>query len=89
MSETNQNKGITIRELKKFLSSLPEEFDDFGMVNGEVFEIEKEYFVRVDKPIVHLEIDQENGEFLLLHQSKEALEDVLNQINGNSEGPQQ
>ena len=86
MSETNQNKGITIRELKNFLSSLPEEFDDFGMVNGEVFEIEKEYFVRVDKPIVHLEIDQENGEFLLLHQSKEELEDVLNQINGNSKG---
>lgn len=86
MSETNQNKGITIKEIKKFLATLPEKFDDFSMVNGEVFEVESEYFVRVDKPIIHLEIDEENGEFLLLHQTKAELEDILKQINGNTEG---
>jgi|694.fasta_scaffold17715_12 hypothetical protein len=89
MSETNQNKGVTIRELKKFLSSLPAEFDDFGMVNGEVLELNEEYFVRTDKPILHLELDEENKEFLLLHQTKETLEDILKQMNGNSERPKQ
>jgi hypothetical protein len=85
MSETSENKGVTIRELKTFLNSLPPEFDDFGMVNGEVAGIE-EFYVRIDKPIIHLEIDEENGEFLLLHQSEEELNDIMNKINGDSEG---
>jgi hypothetical protein len=85
MSETSENKGVTIRELKTFLNSLPPEFDDFGMVNGEVAGIE-EFYVRIDKPIIHLEIDEENGEFLLLHQSEEELNNIMNKINGDSEG---
>jgi len=85
MSETSENKGITIRELKTFLNSLPPEFDDFGMVNGEVAGIE-EFYVRIDKPIIHLEIDEESGEFLLLNQSEEELNEIMNKINGNPEG---
>jgi hypothetical protein len=85
MSETSENKGVTIRELKTFLNSLPPEFDDFGMVNGEVAGIE-EFYVRVDKPIIHLEIDEESGEFLLLNQSEEELNEIMNKINGNPEG---
>ena len=86
MSETSENKGVTIRELKTFLNRLPEKFDDFGMVNGEVTSLEDEYYVRLDKPIVHLEIDEESGEFLLLHQSEEELNEIMNKINGNPEG---
>ena len=85
MSETRENKGVTIRELKTFLNRLPEEFDDFGMVNGEVAGIE-EFYVRLDKPIIHLEIDEESGEFLLLHQSEEELNKIMDKINGNPEG---
>ena len=85
MSETRENKGVTIRELKTFLNRLPEEFDDFGMVNGEVAGIE-EFYVRIDKPIIHLEIDEETGEFLLLHQSEDELNEIMNKINGNPEG---
>jgi hypothetical protein len=85
MSETSENKGITIRELKTFLNSLPPEFDDFGMVNGEVAGIE-EFYVRIDKPIIHLEIDEESGELLLLNQSEEELNEIMNKINGNPEG---
>lgn len=85
MSETSENKGVTIRQLKTFLNRLPEEFDDFGMVNGEVAGIE-EFYVRIDKPIIHLEIDEESGEFLLLHQSEEELNKIMDKINGNSEG---
>lgn len=86
MSETSENKGITIRELKIFLNKLPEKFDDFGMVNGEVTELVDEFYARVDKPIIHLEIDEETGEFLLLHQSEEELNEIMNKINGNPEG---
>jgi hypothetical protein len=85
MSETSENKGVTIRQLKTFLNRLPEEFDDFGMVNGEVAGIE-EFYVRIDKPIIHLEIDEESGEFLLLHQSEDELNEIMNKINGNPEG---
>ena len=85
MSETSENKGVTIRELKTFLNRLPEEFDDFGMVNGEVAGIE-EFYVRLDKPIIHLEIDEETGEFLLLHQSEDELNEIMDKINGNPEG---
>ena len=86
MSETSENKGVTIRELKTFLNKLPEKFDDFGMVNGEVTGLVDEFYARVDKPIIHLEIDEENGEFLLLHQSEEELNEIMNKINGNPEG---
>jgi hypothetical protein len=85
MSETSENKGVTIRELKTFLNSLPPDFDDFGMVNGEVAGVE-EFYVRLDKPIIHLEIDEESGEFLLLHQSEDELNEIMNKINGNPEG---
>lgn len=86
MSEET-TKGITIKELKAFLNRLPEEFDDYGLVNGEVIGAD-EYYARVDKPIVHLEIDETTKEFLLLHQSESELEEILKEIekHGNSEG---
>lgn len=79
--------GITIKELKQFLSILPEHMDTFEMVNGEVSELtDNGYYARVDKPIVHLEIDEENGEFLLLHQSEEEIDTIIDNVkNGNSE----
>ena len=70
--------GITIKELKTFLNRLPEQMDEFEMVNGEVSELtETGYYARVDKPIVHLEIDEENREFLLLHQSESEISDII------------
>ena len=79
--------GITIKELKEFLSILPEHMDEFEMVNGEVSELtETGYYARVDKPIIHLEIDEETKEFLLLHQSQEELDKIIENVrNGNPE----
>ena len=64
--EEERNTGVTIKELRQFLSKLPPEFDSFGMVNGEVAALGDSYYVRIDKPIVHLEIDEANKEFLIL-----------------------
>jgi hypothetical protein len=79
--------GVTIKELKDFLSILPEYMDNFEMVNGEVSPlIEGQYYARVDKPIIHLEIDEETKEFLLLHQSEEEINDIIDKAkNGNPE----
>lgn len=76
--------GVTIGELRKFLEKLPKEFDDYGMVNGEVVKIENEYYARVDKPIIQIEIDEQSKEFLLLHQSQEELNDIMKEIHGNT-----
>jgi hypothetical protein len=76
--------SITIKELKAFLNRLPEHMDEFEMINGEVAELpESGYYARVDKPIIHLEIDEENREFLLLHQSEEEITDIINSVNNN------
>jgi len=76
--------GITIKELKTFLDRLPENMDEFEMVNGEVSELtETGYYARVDKPIIHLEIDEETGEFLLLHQSEEEIEKIIDNTKNN------
>ena len=76
--------GITIKELKSFLNSLPEDMDEFEMVNGEVSDLtETGYYARVDKPIIHIEIDEETGEFLLLHQSQEEVDKIINSAKNN------
>jgi methionine synthase II (cobalamin-independent) len=79
--------GITIKELKEFLSILPEHMDEFEMVNGEVSSLtETGYYVRIDKPIIHLEIDEKTNEFLLLHQSEEEINKIIEDVkNGDSE----
>ena len=75
------------KELKQFLDILPEHMDSFEMVNGEVSELtETGYYARVDKPIIHFEIDEENEGFLLLHQSQEEIDKIIDDVkNGHSE----
>ena len=77
---------ITIKELKEFLTTLPEEFDDFEMTNGEVANIDGEFYVRVDKPVIHLEIDEANKEMLILHQPAEEIDEIKAQVNGDTKG---
>ena len=77
--------GITINELKAFLERLPETMGEFSMVNGEVLKIDDEYYGRVDKPIIEIRIDEESREFVLLHQSREEINNILKEVNnGNS-----
>jgi hypothetical protein len=54
------------------------------MVNGEVVKIDNEYYARVDKPIIKIEIDEQSKEFLLLHQSEKELNDIMKEIHGNT-----
>lgn len=77
-TQTNERvTGVTIKELKAYLSNLPAEFDDFGMVNGEVAYLDKEVYARYDKPIVQLSIDINNKEFVLLHQTEAEVDEIM------------
>lgn len=59
---------MKIKELIDFLKTLPEEFMDYTIVNGEEALFEGELRYRIDKPVVAVLIDEETKELVLLHQ---------------------
>ena len=74
---------MILEELKKFLDSLPERFNGFGIVNGEVGVLPKEnetdedeVVYRCDKPIVTLYVDEKTSEVCFLHQAPEEVTDL-------------
>lgn len=77
MSE--EKGGMTIKEMRNFLISLPEDFDNFTIVNGEVAAVQGEFYVRIDKPVVQLSIDETSKELLILHQTEDEINDI--QVN--------
>ncbi len=74
---------MILEELKAFLNNLPEEFNSYGVVNGEVgilkssVEEGKEDIVyRCDKPIVSLYVDEQSKEICFFHQTQEEVTEV-------------
>jgi hypothetical protein len=80
MEDNTQESGMTLKGLKNFLNSLPEEFDNYLLVNGEIAGMGP-YYVRVDNPIVHVEVDENTKEVIFLHQSQQELEEILTKID--------
>lgn len=72
---------MKLKELKDWLNSLPEKFDEYDVVNGEVGTIDGEYMYRVDKPITTLTIDEQTKEFVILNDTQDEIE------NGDTEQP--
>ena len=67
---------MNLKEMKEFLNGLPEEFDEYYVINGEVGIKEGEdggedMVYRCDKPVISIFIDEEGGEVCLLHQTRE------------------
>lgn len=58
---------MDLKELKTWVNSLPEEFDDYTVVNGEIGMLEDEYWYRMDKPITTLNVDLENREIFIFN----------------------
>ena len=69
--------GITIKELKKFLDTLPKEFDEYPIMNGEYGKVDDKNYYRIDKPIIFLNIDEDTEELCILYQA----EDEINKIS--------
>jgi hypothetical protein len=74
---------MKISELKEFLATLPEEFDDFTLVNGEFGKMEEEegdeesYYYRMDKPILSVYVDEETNEVCFLNQTQEDIDEIM------------
>ena len=66
---------MTLLELKQFINSLPSDMDDFILVNGEFGlldpEDEDSNVYRVDKPVLMINVDEENEEVVFLHESRD------------------
>lgn len=84
--EDNTENLITVKILKEFLEKLPKEFDSYPLVNGEVGELDGEYYIRIDKPVVQISVDEETKEFLILNQTSENMTDIINSINKQEDG---
>lgn len=72
---------MTLRELKAFVNGLPQEMEEFQVVNGEVGYLEAdsdEMVYRVDKPIIALYVDEDTSEICLFHQTQEDVRNALN-----------
>lgn len=62
---------MILKELREWINGLPEEFDDFCVVNGEVGKIDERYNYRVDKPITTLTVDEDTKEIVLMNDTVE------------------
>ena len=72
---------MILQELKDWINTLPEEFMEFHVVNGEEGQLDEQYFYRLDKPVGSLVIDKESREFVLLSDKEEPFnEGEINEI---------
>lgn len=60
---------MNIKELKIWIESLPEEYLEYEMINGEWHKLDVDYMIRLDKPITCLSVDEENKEVLFLNET--------------------
>lgn len=62
---------MKLKEVKKWIESLPEEFLEFEVMNGEYGELvkdeEDEITYRLDKSVTALAVDEENKEIIILN----------------------
>lgn len=66
---------MTFKELKSFIENIPDTFDEYEIVNGEVgymdMENEESLVYRLDKPIIALYVDESTKEICFFHQTRE------------------
>jgi hypothetical protein len=71
---------MKLKELKEFFATLPVEFDEYTVVNGEYGVLNDQNYYRVDKPVATVMVDESTSEILLLHDLEDELtvEDIQN-----------
>lgn len=77
---------MTLAELKEFINKLPQDIDDYIVVNGEYGFLdpndENSLVYRADKPVLMITVDKNDKDILLLHQTREDVKTIMN--DGNS-----
>lgn len=77
---------MNLSELKEWVNTLPEEFDSFEIVNGEIGMLGEEYHYRADKPIIACTIDDSTKEIIFMHKvESELTEDDIKRANDDGE----
>lgn len=67
---------MTLKDLKNWVDSLPEEFSEFQLVNAEAGNIKgTEFSYRLDKPVTILTVDEENKEILILNDAEKDIDE--------------
>lgn len=79
---------MTLKELKSFVNRLPEEMEEWSVVNGEVGYLDPEddnsMVYRLDKPIIALYVDEHSHEICLFHQTQDDVTQMLDNSDGDS-----
>jgi len=72
---------MKLAELRDFLTQIPEKYDTYDVVNGEVGYLgpndDTSMVYRVDKPIIALYVDENSNEVCFFHQTQEDVNDAL------------
>ena len=63
-------------DLKMWIDSLPKEFLEYEVVNGEEGKLNDEYFYRIDKPVVSCMVDEETKEIVICNQTDLSQEEI-------------
>lgn len=58
---------MTLLELKEWVNSLPEEFNEFEVCNAEYTQVDEQYMYRLDKPVTMLTVSEDTKEILILN----------------------
>ena len=67
---------MTIQELKEFLDTLPEKFDQCEIVNSEIGKLDEENYYRKDMPVTTIFIDEETMELVFANEIEEETEET-------------
>jgi hypothetical protein len=67
---------MILSELREWVNSLPEKFDEFTVVNGEIGIIDEQYHYRVDKPLTTLTVDEETQEVIFMNDHREGDDNI-------------
>ena len=59
---------MTLQELKDWLDSLPEDFNDFQVMNGGEMQKDDIYMYRIDNPITTCVVDKESNYIIFLNE---------------------
>ena len=75
---------MKLKDLKEFLTEIPDQFDDYELVNGEYGLLdatdENSAVFRADKPIITMYVDIQTQEVCFLHQTQEVIDEIKKNI---------
>jgi hypothetical protein len=62
---------MTLKELKNWINSLPEEFDEYPVMNGKIGVLDEQYHYRIDNSITTTMVDEETKEIIIMHDDQD------------------